>query len=492
MYLVSQFSIIIKSKRYANDEDEEKAAEESIQREAFERSRASGLQCTSILAPNLSIFTTLSNKTSDDQYAPDDYGGDFDDYDDDNEGPAFDNFITMDGNAEKYASTSFVENEMKQDEIPSYSSSENASNSTFLDAICQGEALNTGSEYNYFDTRSIDNIVAGNQWAGAAHWKKSQRSRTKAKKFISKQDEPKRNDQKRKRKKEIKEIQSKSVIDLKNCFKCLDPLLKKNKKSKGKKSITDPSQFTKTMKEKHSKERNILPQDAEISIKQFSMLFMRHNAMVSDFVSGPPVPRKSVGKNRYITSLCIFLCKKAMTNSCFIEFLTNVGFHNTEIMAFDDGVDDSYDDGPGFEMESNEDEGNFVEMDDYIVKDLDDVRKVDKVRVKHATVAKKVDVRRLKKDLWKEVDSRTAPKQPIDVEQNDESNNESPNEDVNPQEEILFKEVVDELGQNETQEDVSLAFYFICILHLANEKCLKLENGENGLNDFVITRDHEQ
>jgi len=55
--------------------------------------------------------------------------------------------------------------------------------------------------------------------------------------------------------------------------------------------------------------------------------------------------------------------------------------------------------------------------------------------------------------------------------------------------EISFKNVVDDLGANETQNDVSLAFYFICILHLANEKCLKLENGENGLNDFVISRE---
>ena len=136
---------------------------------------------------------------------------------------------------------------------------------------------------------------------------------------------------------------------------------------------------------------------------------------------------------------------------------------------------------------ANDDEGNFAEMDDYVVKDLDDVRKVDKVRVKHATVAKKVDVKRLKKDLWIELEAKTAPEPPMDIEN---GNNASIEEKVESCE-ISFKNVVENLGVSETQEDVSLAFYFICILHLANEKCLKLENGEYGLNDFIIARDSD-
>ena len=54
---------------------------------------------------------------------------------------------------------------------------------------------------------------------------------------------------------------------------------------------------------------------------------------------------------------------------------------------------------------------------------------------------------------------------------------------------VSFKDTIHKLGATEAQEDVSLAFYFICVLHLANEKGLKLENGEHGLNDFVISRD---
>jgi condensin complex subunit 2 len=159
-------------------------------------------------------------------------------------------------------------------------------------------------------------------------------------------------------------------------------------------------------------------------------------------------------------------------------------------MPFDDGVDDSYDDGPGFDLANNEDESN-VYTEDYIVKDLDDVRRVDKIKVNHATVAKKVDVKRLKTDLWNELDAKTAP-----VCLNEEVDSGEEQEHTEKEklcsEPISFNNVVKEIEGHNTQEDVSLAFYFICVLHLANEKCLKLENGEKyGLNDFVISRDSE-
>ncbi len=264
----------------------------------------------SILAPNMSMFTTASNVTPTDdenenQYAPDDYGGGFDDFDDDDHGDQeFDNFIATNDSEKKYSSTSFVENEMTQDEFPSYSS-EKASNTTFLDAVCTGDALNNGGEYNYFDANTLDTMVTGNQWAGSAHWKKSVRLRTKPKRYTpsnSNEEEPKKKDQKRKKRKETKDTKSKVLIDLKSCHQCLDDLVKQNKKTRGKKSSIDQSQFTKAMLQKHTKERNILPQDAEISIRQFSTLFMRPNAMVSDLNVAPSVSRKSVGKKTHKSS----------------------------------------------------------------------------------------------------------------------------------------------------------------------------------------------
>lgn len=43
-------------------------------------------------------------------------------------------------------------------------------------------------------------------------------------------------------------------------------------------------------------------------------------------------------------------------------------------------------------------------------------------------------------------------------------------------------------GCQEEQSEVTLPFYFICLLHLANEKCLRLEGREDML-DFSVVSD---
>ena len=167
------------------------------------------------------------------------------------------------------------------------------------------------------------------------------------------------------------------------------------------------------------------------------------------------------------------------------------------MLAYDNGDDDfhdnDYDDGPGFEFA--EQNANFTEKDDYVVNDLKGVRKVDKVFVEHATVAKKVDVRKLKKDLWSEVDQRTTK-----IEENGEmitesdlvatiSTNREADEDKVTTQKISFQNTVGKLDPEQSQNGVTISFYFICMLHLANEKCLKLENCDNQLTDFLISND---
>merc|ERR1712238_73914 len=110
------------------------------------------------------------------------------------------------------------------------------------------------------------------------------------------------------------------------------------------------------------------------------------------------------------------------------------------------------------------------------------VRKVDKVRVAYATVSKKVDVKRLKKDLWAEVESGIATLSINDSEEVAEEKKKE-NNDI-----LSFNQTVQSLSCSQAQEDVSVAYYFICMLHLANEKGLCLENEDNGLKDFSISR----
>lgn len=474
----------VQSFRYANNAEEDKVAEEEIHREALERSTASGIQNrtrtsfmlpnTSLIMHNVSMFgNNLSSQNNSDDYQQDDYGGgndhDYDDGDDD----GFDNFIAMDDHAEKYASDSF-RNDPSQDgytdPIVNTTTPEISGAVTFLDEICAGDALTQSSNFNYFNPDLINKLTSGNQWAGSAHWKKSQTVRPEkaAKKVI---EEKKRSNPKQKRK-STKECRKRSLINVNISSRsgCLNALLSKKKTQKGKTTKKDNCSMTKAAKQKCERERNTLPFDAGINANNFTEFFMRPGASIS-------------------------LNQGSETNDSDTKRVGFLGIEsesfNDEEDHFDDGVDDSYDGGPGFDLADNSIADNEASNDNYVVQELEGIRKVEKVRVKHASIAKKVDVRRLKKDLWIELERNTDPI--VNAENNIDNDDEDIDTDERREDEddnvVSFKDTVFKLGATEAQEDVSLPFYFICVLHLANEKGLKLENGENGLRDFVISRD---
>lgn len=465
-----------KSFRYANNAEEDKAAEVEIHREALERSTASGIQQrTSFMLPNTSLMThnvsMLAGQYNPNDYEEDDYGGG-DDYADADDG-AFDNFVAMDDHAEKYSSDSF-RNDLTQDEFEnttaSLSTIENSGPTTFLDEICAGDALTQGtrSNFNYFNPDLIEKLTSGNQWAGSAHWKKNQSVRPKkvAKKVG---EEKKRKDQKQKRK-STKESQKKSLIDLNlaSCDECLEALLSTKKTQRGKGTKKDQCSMTKATKQKCDKEQNLLPFDAGMNASHFTEFFMRPDASLS-------------------------LTQGTETNATEPKTVGFLGIESDQydngVNQFDDGVDDTYDDGLGFDLADDNNDGDN-ETNNYAVQELEGIRKVDKVRVSHATIAKKVDVRRLKKDLWVELERSTAHIETNEDETKDDTEDDTDEEfDASSDNIVSFKDTVTKLGATEAQEDVSLPFYFICVLHLANEKGLKLENGEHGLNDFVISRD---
>jgi condensin complex subunit 2 len=169
----------------------------------------------------------------------------------------------------------------------------------------------------------------------------------------------------------------------------------------------------------------------------------------------------------------------------------NVGFGGVETWA--DG-NDSYggddDGGGGYDFGGDDDDDH----QEFVVPELADVRRVDKIQVGYATVAKKVDVKRLKKDLWNELERTFQQRDPVEQLHNDTDDEELKEEEpedlsVTPKNNkedgpLSFQTTVQDLQTTQTQGDVSLPFYFICILHLANEKGLELES--RGLEDFVI------
>lgn len=76
--------------------------------------------------------------------------------------------------------------------------------------------------------------------------------------------------------------------------------------------------------------------------------------------------------------------------------------------------------------------------------------------IRFATTAKIVNVKKLKADIWAEVDTL-----PTAVDKTDASSS---------QDSLSFQELVADVAQCQSQKDVSISFYFICLLHLANEK----------------------
>ncbi|ROW18313.1 hypothetical protein VPNG_00342 [Cytospora leucostoma] len=97
-------------------------------------------------------------------------------------------------------------------------------------------------------------------------------------------------------------------------------------------------------------------------------------------------------------------------------------------------------------------------------------RRVRPEYVNYARVAKKVDVRRLKEELWRGMDFEK-------LESEDGSTEPPPSSETNPT--LKFTEVMNDLQKvypRTVMDDISTSYCFICLLHLANEKGLVIEN----------------
>ena len=125
-------------------------------------------------------------------------------------------------------------------------------------------------------------------------------------------------------------------------------------------------------------------------------------------------------------------------------------------------------------------------------------RQVNKINVGYATVAKKVDVKRLKRDLWLELEQALSSRKKENAIRDDKSASSTSENEISVDQEndetfpgeteepkpLSFQAVVSDMQKSQAQGDVTLPFYFICTLHLCNEKGLALESC--GLNDFRI------
>ena len=114
-------------------------------------------------------------------------------------------------------------------------------------------------------------------------------------------------------------------------------------------------------------------------------------------------------------------------------------------------------------------------------------RRVRPEYVRYARVAKKVDVRRLKEEMWRGIGFSGPSDASLQSPLRPESASEKPNE----QKELKFTSIMNNLRYAYPQkqlDDISTSYGFICLLHLANEKGLIIENVE-GWEDLKVRKD---
>lgn len=109
--------------------------------------------------------------------------------------------------------------------------------------------------------------------------------------------------------------------------------------------------------------------------------------------------------------------------------------------------------------------------------------------VQYARVAKKVDVRRLKEEMWRGI-GMGDPEEDIEdsILQNKTP---APSAPMASDGSLKFTDVVNNLQAvypRKQMADISTSYCFICLLHLANEKGLVIENEEN-FTDLTIRKD---
>lgn len=131
-------------------------------------------------------------------------------------------------------------------------------------------------------------------------------------------------------------------------------------------------------------------------------------------------------------------------------------------------------------------EGLGEDNEDDLWKGTTGIRKARPENVNFAKKAKRIDVKRLKDDIWSNLKSLIPPSS-IPTSSSDEEETNIPQTPITPKEtETIvpigeaktFDGVISNLRQNyprEKMSEISTSFCFICLLHLANEEGLRIE-----------------
>jgi len=137
---------------------------------------------------------------------------------------------------------------------------------------------------------------------------------------------------------------------------------------------------------------------------------------------------------------------------------------------------DDFDDGPGFDDGYEGDatagaDATAAPEEDLLAASQDMTRRIRPQAINYSKRAKRVDVRKLKENIWKNLDII------VKHENDDDDDVMQERLPTDPDDAKDFATVVDGLKRaypRDKMEEISSSFCFICLLHLANEEGLKI------------------
>ncbi|PPQ63379.1 hypothetical protein CVT24_005644 [Panaeolus cyanescens] len=331
-----------------------------------------------------------------------------------------------------------------------------------------------GGALDYFDKNFKKN------WAGPEHWKLRRPIRSKAK--GDDDDAEGETKGKGRQKKEAVKIDFLSAPE-----KSLKDLKKELFVGVGKgASINLPGTGPAAKKSKKKKEKvddHLLPDDMHFSSKQLITLFLKPKFEVQMHGHKPKINQENgeVDENFWAQAAADQAANRDRDNDMDESNDAPIPF-NTQFFHEDDF-------GPGFDDDGGYDgEGGGLtgadDEEDLLAATQGQSRRVRPEFVNYTKRAKRVDVRKLKENIWKGLDIVVAknpkkrnPDESMDV---DEEEEEEELELTNPEEGRQFSQVISGLQKSYPKEkidEISTSFCFICLLHLANEQGLKLDPG---------------
>ncbi|KAJ4473685.1 condensin complex subunit 2/barren [Lentinula aciculospora] len=330
-------------------------------------------------------------------------------------------------------------------------------------------AMNTedgGGMMDYFDNTFLQN------WAGPEHWKMKKPFRRPDADPAIKTTKP------QKEKKEPNRIDFLTSLDPGKTWKSIADELFAPPSKGASINLAGTSAAAKKRKTTNDKKRDnhCLPDDMHFSSRQLVTLFLKPKFSLKMRGQRAPAPTNAEGE----VDENFWAQAAAGRNS---------GHDDLDDTAAGDAIPfntqffhDDYDDGPGFDdVYDGGDGANDPGEQDLLTSTQGQLRRVKPEAVRFTKRAKRVDVRKLKENIWKGLDIDVLPLKNADGQGMDVDDL-----PTNPAEARQFTSVISNLQKSyprDKMEEISTSFCFICLLHLANEQGLKLENNPASLSD---------